>query len=74
MRTLTLAAEWHLSFQSLIPAHERENIELLMSNVKQFHTTAMLAALPLKGVNIKGGGKRDCGSQISLKSTKQVQI
>ena len=74
MRTLTLAAEWHLSFQSLTPEHERENIELLLSNVKQFHTTTMLAALPLKRVNIQGGGKRDCGSQISFKSIKQVQI
>ena len=36
---------WHLGFQ-LTPVHERENIELVLSCMKQFHATNILAALP----------------------------
>ena len=32
---------WHLGFQ-LTPVHERENMELVLSRMKQFHTTNIL--------------------------------
>ena len=35
---------WHFGFQPT-PAYERKNIKLLLSSLKQFHTTNILAAL-----------------------------
>ena len=65
--------EGHLGFK-LTPVHERKNIELLLSCIKEFHDTNILAAL-LKRSALCRLSKSDAVWHVNVpKCRREVQI
>ena len=45
-------AVWNLIGFQLTPVHKRENVELVLSRMKQFHTKNILAALLKRSLSL----------------------